>query len=235
MEKNAYLLVFGLSANPAHQGHVQLVSEAASALRTHGSPISRVLITPVYRRNATGKQKDDLPETFEDRFAMCLLAATEIADRLSPLQIPVEVSRIEETLAKLRSEPNWTMETLTELHAHWPAHQLMFLLSSDIVSGTEPELARWSRIDELLRLTTLVICPRPGHLWNVDYLLQLKRQDAHLILLAELALPDISSTAIRTRIASGEDPLNLSEERLIPLSIARYIKQRNLYGSTSFT
>jgi nicotinic acid mononucleotide adenylyltransferase len=149
-----YMLVYGLSANPPHQSHVDLIVEAVKALVARMYPIAMVILVPVYRRNLARKHKEDLPQTFENRFALCRLAAEEMAKRLAPVGIPVEVSRIEEQLARSREQPNFTLETLSIVQAAAPDTGLVFLLSSDIVSGDEPELARWHQPEKLVQLTS---------------------------------------------------------------------------------
>lgn len=228
-EKHA--LAYGLSAHPIHQQHTDLVVDAAHALIARQIEIAKVIIIPVYRRNPTGsRRKDDLPETFEHRFAMCLLAANEIARRFEGQAIGVEVTRIEAELAKSREEPNYTVETLSALQAREPGMRLVFLLGSDLVSGDEPELGRWREPDRLGRLALLAVCPRPGYPPNEAFLAELTRKGAHIVYLKEVVTRDIATHSIRQRLEAGEDPLALSREGLLSLPIARYIREHHLYA-----
>jgi nicotinate-nucleotide adenylyltransferase len=224
-----YVLVYGLSANPIHQVHVDLLSDAAKALVRRGYKIEKAMLIPVYRRNLADEKKDDLPQTFELRFAMCELAAEEIARRLEAVAIPVEVSRIEEKLGKAKKEPNYTLETLLHLQAEFPDVGWIFLLSSDLVSGDSPEFGRWHQPETLVQLATLAICPRPGYQRNEAILKGFEQSGAHFVYLDELVPRDVAASTIKRRLEAGEDPLALSEEGLLPRSVALYIKQYDVY------
>ncbi len=235
-----YVLVYGLSAHPIHQQHVNLVVDAARALVARGYALAKIILIPVYRRNPTGpRPKDDLPGTFEHRLAMCQLAAEEIAHRLEDLamQAPplralarrVEVSRVEETLAKGREAPNYTVETLSTLQAREPDTGLIFLLGSDLVAGDQPELGHWREPEKLGQIALLAICPRPGYPPNTAFLDALRRQGAQIVVLDEVETQDIATSAIRQRLEAGEDALRLAQEGLLPLSVARYIHEHGLY------
>jgi nicotinate (nicotinamide) nucleotide adenylyltransferase len=228
-----YTLVYGLSANPVYQAHIELVSDAAKALIVRGYAIVKILIIPVYRRNPVGaesERKRDLPPNFEHRFVMCKLAAKEIAQRLEGQGGPVEVSRIEEELAKPRQGPNYTVETLSALQAREASGtDLIFLLGSDLVSGDDPEFGHWYRPDKLVQLAIIAICPRPGYQPNKSFLKSFEQKGAHFVYLNEVAARDIAARKIKERLEAGEEPLVLGEEGLLPMSVARYVREHNFY------
>ncbi len=229
-----YTLVYGLAADPIHQAHISLVSGATKALIARGNEIAKILIIPTYRHNPIGIRKDDLPDTFEDRFAICELAAIEIAQQLEGQAIPVEVSRIEEKLAKRRKEPNYSVETLSALQAgEASGTNLIFLLGCDLVSGNDPEFRHWYKPDKLIQLATIVICPRPGYKRNEQFLMSLKEKGAHFIYLDELPAQDIASNQLKKRLENGEDPLALSDKGWLPRSIAIYIRENNFFISSN--
>lgn len=217
-----YMLVYGLSANPPHQSHIDLVVGGVKALVAREYSIARVLVIPVYRRNLASENKEDLPRTFENRFAMSKLAAWEMAQRLGTVGTPVTVSRIEEELAKAREHPNMTLETLSALHEANPDTGLIFLLSSDIVSGEEPELAHWHQPEQLLQMASMAICPRVGYPRNEGFLNGFGR-GAHFLFLDEVVVRDMAASSIMARLKAGENPLTLSEEGWLPISVAMYI------------
>lgn len=226
----SYVLVYGLSADPIHQQHVDLVVDAARALAARGYALAKITLIPVYRRNPTGpRPKDDLPGTFEHRLRMCQLAAEEIAQRLETLPVPVEVSRVEEELAKFREAPNYTVETLSTLQAREPEAHLIFLLGSDLVAGDLPELGRWREPEKLGQIALLAICPRPGYPPNTAFLDALRRRGAQIVVLDEVETRDMATSHIRQRLEAGEDALRLGQEGLLPLSVARYIHEHGLY------
>jgi nicotinate-nucleotide adenylyltransferase len=230
------VLVYGLSANPIHQAHVDLVVEGAKALAARGYRIARVTIVPVYRRHPVGKRKDDLPDTFAHRLAMCELAGGEIRRRLAREVRRVEVSRIEERLAQASDDPNYTVQTLAALRADYGEETgLILLTGSDLFSGDDPEFGRWYEPVQLIRLAAIAICPRSGYRRNELFLQGLERKGARFICLDELIARDVSATRIRERLDAGEDPLALSREWLLPEPVALYIRQHGLYGRQQAT
>ena len=221
-------LVFGLSANPVHQAHVLLVCEAVQALEAQGFDIARAIVVPVYRRNPVGSGKTGLAETYEHRVRLCELAVEEIEQCLTGTETNVEVSRIAKRLSEASGKPNYTAETLAALREEVPADtELMFLMSSDLVAGDEPEFARWHRVDKLTAQAMLVVCPRPGYAPNWDFLAELKQRGARVIYLDEVQTLEISATEIRERLAAGEDPQTLHAEGLLPSTVATYLQKHN--------
>jgi len=224
-----HVLVYGLSANPIHQAHVDLLVEAVKALAEREYKIEKALLIPVYRRNLANEKKIDLPHTFEHRFAMCELAAEEMTQRLEAIAIPVEVSRVEEKLGKSRKEPNYMLETLLHLQTEIPDVGWIFLLSSDLVSGEHPEFGQWHLSEKLVQLAALAICPRSGYQRNDTFLKGFEQSGAHFVYLDELAFRDVASSRIKEELEAGADPLALSREKLLPMSIALYILSHDIY------
>lgn len=227
-----YILVYGLSADPIHQAHVDLVVDVVKALVIRDYIINKAMIIPVYRRNLPKENKlsDTLEQRFPHRFAICELAAKEISQRLLEQNVPIEVSRIEENLAKPRIEPNYTIETLETLRAETDIDTgFIFIASSDIFSGNPPEFGRWREPERLVQLTSIAICPRPGFQRNDGFLKSFENKGADFIYLDELPQKDVAASQLKERLLAGEDPVNLSKEGLLPESIALYIKEHNLY------
>ncbi|UCG22701.1 MAG: nicotinate-nicotinamide nucleotide adenylyltransferase [Chloroflexota bacterium] len=226
-----YTMVYGLSADPVHQMHIDLVINAARKLAMRGLPMMRIVLVPVYRRNPAGKrQKGALVAAYEDRFGMCELAAVEIGRGLGQLEAAIDVSRIDQRLAQFREEPNYTVETLQALQSEEsPGGNWLLLLGSDLVSGHHPELQFWRRPEKLVQLATIAIYPRPGYPVNTEFLTGLERQGACFIQLAEVAARKVSAGQIRARLKDGDDPLVLYQEGLLPEPVALFIKERGLY------
>ncbi len=222
-------LVFGLSADPVHTGHVQMVARSATRLIARGYPLAEILLVPVYRRNPVGDAKERLPGTYRDRFAMCELAAKEIARRLD--SVSVRTSDVEAELARRRSRPNYTAETLLLLQARSaPGTRLIFLISSELVSGPHPQFARWHRPDRILALADLAICPRPDYPLNRSFVRAMTHSRGRVILLPEVETPDISSTQLRDLLRAGHSPLSLHHQGLLPAPVASYLLRHNLYA-----
>lgn len=229
--KPRYRLVFGLSADPVHTGHVELVARSADRLIERGYNLTEVLLVPVYRRNPVGARKGRLPETYPHRYEMCRLAAQEIAARLLHDSVEVLVSCIEAELARDSDKPNYTAETLTALGTgSAPDAGLIFLISSELVSGPNPQFGRWYRTDTILALATLAICPRPGYLPNDGFLQSLVAGGADVVVLSDISPPDISATELRAKLRAGASPLALADQEVLIPSIARYLVAHDLYA-----
>ena len=134
---------------------------------------------------------------FEDRVRMCELAAEGLRG--------VSVCRAEEELA---SDPlaGRTVRTLEHLTGRYPEHRFALVVGSDILAET----AKWHRWDRVNELARVIVVGREGHGPGA----------------AGPALPAISSTAVRERLARGEDVT-----ALVPRAVLSYIEERGLYRS----
>ncbi len=231
--KPSYCLVFGLSADPVHAGHIEIASQSADRLIERGYSLAEALLVPVYRRNPVGARKGRLPETYPHRYEMCRLAAQEVAARLRRDSVKVRASPIEAELARDNDRPNYTAETLTALRAGSPPDTgLIFLISSELVSGPDPQFGRWYRPDKILALATLAVCPRPGYAPNDGFLQSLVARGADVVVLSTIFPPDISATELRAKLHAGVSPLALVDQGLLIPSIARYLVAHDLYAGS---
>lgn len=221
------LLVFGTSADPIHQGHVQLVRDAVNALQKRGVQVREVLIMPVFRHhNIRDNVKRSLPLTFAHRFVLSETAANELQ---ATLLLPVSVSDLERELVWRGNRPNFTAETIAALREKIdPELEIGFLIGADSFSGSDPSFGHWHQWQELLQNTALVISPREGYEPNPSYLRSLREQGGHIFYLDELRVAHISSSQIRSRLENGEDPHLLASEGLLSQEVASYIIQNNL-------
>jgi len=227
-----FVLVFGLSADPIHVGHVETVTQAYQALTKLGIPVTRILLLPTYRRNPVGAEKSRLPATFTARYIMCALAAQEISQRLKLPPQAVSVSDLEAELARKRRMPNYTAETLTLLKLRTaPNTGLLFLLSSELVAGEVPQFSRWYHPLAIARLAFLAIVPRPGYEPNRRFLSALRQRGARVIMLEDVQTPAISSSAIRRRLRHGESVVALASQGLLTPLVARFLSRHPLYAS----
>lgn len=120
-----------------------------------------------------------------------------VASALGPR---ARVSEVERRLP----EPSRTLNTVKALMAEHPGHRFSLIVGSDL----EKEITTWYGADELLRLVPLIVVGRRG------------TQGAR-----EVAIPDISSSEVRARLARGE-PV----DDLLPRRVLDYIRRRTLYG-----
>jgi nicotinate (nicotinamide) nucleotide adenylyltransferase len=224
-------MVYGLSADPVHQMHIDLVVEAAKMLSKRGSHITTIVLVPDYLRNPVGTApKGKLHASYEERLAMTGLAAFEIGRNLGEFGTIVEVSSIERQLAQETEKPNYTVETLQALQSKETlGRNWILLLGSDLLSGQDPELRHWHEIEKLIQLAIIAIYPRPGYPLNADFLAELERNGACFIQLDEVTQTPTSASQIRLLLNDGHDPLILSQKGLLPETVAVFIKERGLY------
>ncbi|MEM1417054.1 MAG: nicotinate (nicotinamide) nucleotide adenylyltransferase [Myxococcota bacterium] len=131
---------------------------------------------------------------FEHRVAMC-----EAAFRDLPF---VRVSRIEQTLGA----PSRTWRTLEALRKERPDARFRLVIGADILGDTH----RWERWDEVAAAAPPLVVGREGH--------------APAPGPCPVALPDVSSTEIRDRLAARE-PV----EGWLPPGVAQIVLDRGLY------
>ena len=134
---------------------------------------------------------------FAERLAMTRLAA-------APLGAKARALPLEEELAAAGGKGT-TVELLRHLRAQDHARTLYWLMGADLASET----ARWADFDEVQRLARVTWFNRQGH---------------PTIPGAGPALPDVSATEVRERLARGE-----SVQGLVPAAVERHIEAGNLY------
>jgi nicotinate-nucleotide adenylyltransferase len=117
-------------------------------------------------------------------------------------------------LAQELSSP-WAITTLERAAAHWPSHELVFVVGSDLAG----QIPRWKQAEAVVALCHLAIVPRVGWPLQPADLAALEALGARIELL-ELAVPASASTALRQR----PDPAQ------IPAAVWPVLLQHNLYG-----
>jgi nicotinate-nucleotide adenylyltransferase len=110
-----------------------------------------------------------------------------------------------------RPGPSYTVETLRALRAREPGREFVVLLGADAAA----ELEQWHEVAALPGLARLVAFTRAG-----------SGRPAHPLLdqVVEAPAVEISSTAIRQRVAAGR-----SIRYLVPDAVAEYIAAQGLY------
>jgi nicotinate-nucleotide adenylyltransferase len=197
--------IFGGTFNPIHIGHL-IIAEAAREQYA----LQKVLFIP--SAHPPHKQEHDIIPAHH-RYQLVSLAVAG-----NPF---FDVSDIE----MKREGRSYSVETLkflrqTETH---PA-DYFFIVGADSV----PELRTWKNVEELARLCTFLVVPRPD--WQLDRLasedLGLPPWIVEQLLTHVVSAPliGISSTDIRHRVANG-----LSIKYLVPHPVEEYIVQHALY------
>lgn len=143
--------------------------------------------------------------SFDDRVALC--------ESLAALVDGVEVTRIEEDV----ESDGRTIHTVEHLKRCFPQHSFRLVIGTDILH----EAHRWYEFDRLVQLAPLLVLGRSGHHAPADRFTNATFVDA-------VPMPEVSSTEVRRRLASGEDVSGL-----VPRPVIELIEQRGLYGSGS--
>lgn len=188
--------LFGGSFNPPHVGHL-----LAAAYVRAVAEVDAVWLLPVHR-HPFGKAL----APFETRVAMCKALCAGI-DGLS-------VSRAESE----RDGPGYTLLTVRHLQARHPGWRFRLVLGTDIVA----ELPRWHGWEQLVQEAPPLLLGRAGHPITPEQ--RSAAQAMGLELCDAVALPEVSSTEVRRRIASGE-PV----EGLVPRSVLRICQAEVIY------
>jgi nicotinate-nucleotide adenylyltransferase len=189
---SATIAVFGGSFNPPHVAH-QMV--ALYVLETQ--PVDELWIVPTWK-HVFGKEL----ASYDDRVAMCELAAAPLGPRCVVSRVEEEVARRDGFLASR------TLDTLEAIAAARPGAALRLVIGADILGET----AKWYRWDEVVRRAPPIVVSRGGY-----------PRPAQLAS-TEIEITTLSSTAVRARLAAGEDASGL-----LPRSVIGYIARKGLY------
>lgn len=200
------IALFGGSFNPPHVAH-QLV--ALYVLETQ--PVDELWFVPVFA-HVFGKPQ----APYDDRVAMCELAAAALGDR-------ARVSRAEEELARAPGfAGSRTLDLVEHLIAADPTRELRLVVGADILGETH----RWHRWDAVVAAAPLIVIGRAGHPLPPGSVA------------TGVTMPEISSTSIRAALAAMRPEQRAAVRQggapgavgsLVPASVLRYIAERDLY------
>lgn len=194
--------VYGGTFSPPHIGH----TNAARIFLEKGG-IDSLTVIPTFVTPLKERQEATSPE---DRLAMCRLAFA-----FSP---SITVSDIE-----IRREGrSYTSETLTQLSS--PDVRLSFLCGTDMLLT----MGTWHEPQTIFRLATIVCMRRESDAANTRLLIE-KAEEYRIKFGADIRFLNappllLSSTEIRSRLATGED----CGDCLDP-SVLEYVRKRGLY------
>jgi nicotinate-nucleotide adenylyltransferase len=193
--------VLGGTFDPIHFGHL----DAAAAARDSLS-LDDVLFVPTHDQPL--RTNDPGASAFH-RFAMVTLAINGCRSyRVSDVEL-------------MREGTSYTIDTLRYLHAEgWGASQIFFILGADAIA----EIANWRGYPDILEAARFVVVARPGV--TLDAAVARTPGLAARVSLLEARTRDVSSTAIRQRLAAGD-----SIDDLVPAAVSRHILAHHLYGA----
>jgi nicotinate-nucleotide adenylyltransferase len=189
----------GGTFDPIHLGHVAMAKAARSC-----ADLDQVLVIPV--RLPPHRSPPAASEA--DRLTMC-----ELAVRGQP---GLQVSDLE----LRRPGPSYTLQTLRDLHTTDPGSELFLVLGWDAAR----ELRSWHRPEEVLRLATAVVVPRPGLPEPTPEDLRAAGLDPGRAVRCRIGTPDIRATEVRRRLQARE-----TTDGLVDPAVLAYIREHHLY------
>jgi len=191
--------VLGGTFDPIHFGHLAVAKAAIECAN-----LDRVLFVP----SAQPPHRTAAVAPAEDRFAM-----TNLAVQGEPR---FEVSDVEVR----RGGRSYTVDTLNELHRAFPNDELFLILGWDAA-----RLFRtWREPERVSELASLVTVDRPGMAPPTPSELAVLRLDPARVVNCHVPTPDVSGSALRRAIASGQPVTGQ-----LPPAVERYIAERHLY------
>jgi len=193
--------ILGGTFDPVHDGHIAIARGVLEA-----APLDRVLFMPV-----GAPAHRETHASAADRAEMVRLALEGVDSRLQF-----------DATALDQPAPAYTVDTLALAHKAFPDDSLFFIAGADSLAHSA-----WRRLDEVATaVERFYVVPRRGSSWaDVERVLgDLNPALRARFVPLDLAVDDVSSSEIRTRVAAGQ-----SIDNLVPHRVARYIDRRGLY------
>jgi nicotinate-nucleotide adenylyltransferase len=196
----AELGILGGTFNPPHIGHLVMLEEAIDQLG-----LDRVVLMPVSR--PPHKEVPDDPGA-DVRLELCRRAVAD-DERFGVCALEIE-----------RGGASYTADTLRALHDRQPEHQLTFIVGGDMALS----FPSWREPQGILEMARLAVAEREG-LLRADIAQRLAPlHDGSRVAFFDMPRIDVSSSAIRERVAAGRTIC-----RLVPTEVAQEIERRDLY------
>jgi nicotinate-nucleotide adenylyltransferase len=192
--------ILGGTFDPIHVGHL-----AAARVAMECAHLDRVLFVP----SATPPHRDPAEADASERLEMARLA-TEHDPRF-------EVSDVEVR----RGGRSFTSDTVRELNRMHPGDQLFLILGWDAARL----FATWHDPDRIRAEASIVVIGRPGMEAPTAEDIEAAGLDRARTVLCLGRTPDISASALRASLATGE-PVG----DCLPPAVERYIAEHGLYG-----
>lgn len=193
--------IMGGTFDPVHIGHLACAEQARQAYN-----LDAVVFVPA--GNPVFK-KDRRITSAADRLAMCRLAvASNPAFDVSALEIE-------------RGGDTYTVDTLRELRAYYPANvELFFITGADAVV----HIVRWRESAAIADLAQFIAVTRPGYALTAECKQEIEEQGRFGVSYLEVTALAISSSDLRRRVSEG-----LSIRYLTMQSVFDYARERGLY------
>lgn len=187
--------IYSGSFNPVHVGHISLVDFIIEQDTVDEIWLIRSPQNPLKASNS--------------------LLSDEHRARMLELAIQghrgLKISTIEDNLPK----PNYTINTLNELHRQFPEEEFYLIIGAD----NWEIFNKWKDWDKIIRDYHLIVYPRPGYeMPMVD------NNQYPNVMVVNAPLFDVSSTEIRDRRSRRK-----TIRDLVPSEVEKYIKSNKLY------
>jgi nicotinate-nucleotide adenylyltransferase len=208
------IAVFGGTFNPVHYGHLRLAEEAREACG-----LDRVVFMPTF------------------------ITPHKLTESLTPARVRFELvkSAVEDNpgfsvsdLEIRREGRSFTVDTVRELLKE--DTEVFLILGSDSFN----DIASWYEYEDLLRLASFIVAPRPNHppkaleevlpvelaaeFWYDSRVMGFVNSSGNSITYLDTTPIDISSSDIRKRVRDGS-----SVRYLLPDSAIEFIRKEGLY------
>jgi nicotinate-nucleotide adenylyltransferase len=208
--------LLGGTFDPIHFGHLDAADAAQRSLG-----LDEIRFIPSH--DPPHRPSDPRANAFH-RFALVALAIEGQASyRASDMELR-------------RDGPSYTTDTLRAVHGEgWTASQIFFILGADAFA----EIATWREFPAVLDAANFAVIARPGTSLETAAARTpaLRSRLRHagaagierggtFVFLVEALTRDVSSTAIRARLAAGQ-----TIDDLVPAAVARHIVTHKLYES----
>ena len=202
--------IFGGTFDPIHNGHLQMAREAQQSLG-----LNEVCFVPCHQ-----PPHRDTPQLSSEQRLTLLDMALDNQSGFTRNDLELH-----------RQGPSYTVDTLGALRAQYgPRVSLVLLMGADAFA----QLLSWHQWQRLRDLAHIAVMTRPGTVLPVvgtlgewlakaDSVQVVHQQPAGGLTVLQQSLLDISATAIRETLASGQHSADL------PSEVAEYIKQYQLY------
>lgn len=189
--------LFGGTFDPPHVGHLVTAVNVRHALNLD-------IVILMVANDPWQKSGSRDVTTAEDRFAM-VEAAVSVVDGLAAGRDEID-----------RGGPSYTADTLLGLSDKHAGAQLFTIVGDDAAAG----LATWTRVEQVIQLSQLVVVDRPGVAVELPQQFNWLRVESPRL--------EVSSTDLRSRCSDGR-PLDY----LVTEPVLNVIEQRGLYGSSA--
>ena len=169
--------------------------------------LDRVTLIPA--RIPPHKAIEDEPGA-EHRLELCRLSIRGDEERFDVSDVEI-----------VRDGPSYTVDTLEELHARAPDHELFLIVGGDIAAG----LPEWRAPERVLSLATLAVAERRGTSREAVEEAVKSLRGGERAQFFQMPRIGISSTMLRDRVRAGQ-----SIRYYVPDALVSYIERHRLYA-----